>query len=101
MTVDLTAEVKQSDISQLDYTYNLLTGPTDDELEAVQAVAIAFLKKDRSIKSINKGNTDILFQAQTEDQLIARIDKSLEQIKEGKFQDADEFVKELYAEIDA
>ena len=101
MTVNLTAEVKQSDISQLDYTYNLLTGPTDDEWEAVQAVAIAFLKKDRSIKSINKGNTDILFQAQTEDQLIARIDKSLEQIKEGKFQDADEFVKELYAEIDA
>ena len=101
MAINFTAEIDRTDISQLDYTYDLLSGLSEDELEAVQAVAIAFLKKNRENKFVDEGDDNIPFRAQTEEQLIARIDHSLEQIKKGQFQDSEEFEKELFAEIDA
>ena len=101
MAINLSAELKRTDMSQLEYTYDLLSGLTDDELDAIQAVAIAFLKRDRGTRFVEEGDDVVPFQAQTEEQLIARIDHSLEQIKNGQFQDSEEFEKELFAEIDA
>ena len=100
MAINLTATVKRGDLSQLDYTYALLSGLSDDELEAVQAVAIAFLKNNNKATSHYKDDTIVPFQAQTEKQLLARIDHSLEQIKLGNYQDSEEFEKELLEEID-
>ncbi|MBQ6504612.1 MAG: hypothetical protein IJI57_11940 [Flexilinea sp.] len=97
MAINLIAELKPAELSNLDFTYDLLSSLTDDELEAVQAVAIAFLKKDRQTKLQDMYTP---FQAKTEDQLISRIDHSLEQIKSGKYQDAEEFEKELFTEIE-
>ena len=37
---------KRTDLSQLDYTYDLLSSLSDDELEAVQKVAIVFLNRN-------------------------------------------------------
>ena len=42
----------------------------------------------------------VLFQPQTEEQLLARIDQSLSQIDAGLYEDADDVVAELLAEID-
>ena len=100
MAINLTAELKRTDLSQLDYTYDLLSSLTDDELEAVQAVAIAFLKKDRQTRLVDKSDSYVPFRAQTEAQLINRIDHSLDQIKQGQYQDAEEFEEELFAELD-
>ena len=37
--------VNTSNISQLDYTLDLVSGLSDEELKAVQSVALVFLKK--------------------------------------------------------
>lgn len=100
MAINLTSVLKPDEISNLDYTYDLLSGLSDDELEAVQAVVIAFLKKDRQTKSELNQNAYTPFKAKTEEQLVSRIDHSLEQIKSGHYQDAEEFEKELFAEIE-
>ena len=100
MAINLIAGLRPAELSNLDFTYDLLTSLTDDELEAVQAVAIAFLKKNRQTVTDRLQDTYTPFQAKTEDQLVSRIDHSLEQIKSGNYQDAEDFEKELFAEID-
>ena len=46
MTISHLAEYKEADLSQLEYTYHLLTRLTDDELRAVQQVAIVFINRN-------------------------------------------------------
>ena len=95
MAIDILAENKRTDLSQLDYTYDLISSLTDDELEAVQAIAIAFIKKDRA-PYIAESRTSIHpFQPQTEEQLLARIDRSLEQISMGLYRDVESVEDEL------
>ena len=62
MTIDRIDIARRPDLSQLDYTYDLLSGLTDDELEAVQEVAIVFIKRKKE-----SSNTDDIapFQPQT------------------------------------
>lgn len=81
------------ELSMFDYTVDLLAALSDDELEAVQTVAITFLKKN----SNTFGSRDSVspFEPQSEEQLYARIDKSLSQIEEGQFQASEEVEEEL------
>jgi len=97
MPVFSVAELRKSGLSQLDYTQYLLTGLKEDQLEAVQAVIISFLKNGREIDETGPAP----FQPQTEAQLLARIDHSLEQIASGHFSDAEDVENELLSEIDA
>ena len=62
------------------------------QLDVVQAVV-------DTLEHQNAENV-ILFQPQTEEQLLARIDQSLPQIDAGLYEDADDVVAELLAEID-
>ena len=63
------------------------------QLDVVRAVV-------DTLDSQNAENV-VLFQPQTEEQLLARIDHSLAQIDAGLYEDADDVVAELMAEIDA
>ena len=100
MAVNSVNEFGRTGLSQLEYTYDLLTGLSDDELEAVQRVAIVFLKKNREHMISEKSETVIPFQPQTEEQLLARIDRSIAQIDAGLCEDLDSVVNEMLAEID-
>ena len=62
------------------------------QLDVVQAVV-------DTLEHQNAENV-VLFQPQTEEQLLARIDQSLSQIDAGLYEDADDAVAELLAEID-
>ena len=62
------------------------------QLDVVQAVLDIFEHQ-------NAENV-VLFQPKTEEQLLARIDQSLSQIDAGLYEDADNVVAELLAEID-
>ena len=46
MPVNSVSELRKTGLSELDYTQYLLSGLKEDQLEAVQAVIIALLKKD-------------------------------------------------------
>ena len=96
MPIHSVSELRKTGLSQLDYTQYLLSGLKEDQLEAVQAVIIAFLKNDGVIDEASPAP----FQPQTEAQLFERIDHSLAQIKDGKFTDAEDVENELLAEID-
>ena len=97
MTLDRVDVARRPDLSQLDYTYDLLSGLTDDELEAVQEVAIVFIKRKKG-----SDNTDAIapFQPQTEEQLLARIDHSISQIDPDSCEDLDDVVAEMMPGID-
>ena len=88
---------KRTDLSQLDYTYDLLSSLSDDELEAVQKVAIVFLNR-----KMETNNSDEItpFQPQTEEQLFARIDHSIAQINPDNCEDLEDVVAEIMSEID-
>jgi len=86
----------RKDYSQLDYTYGLLSGLTEEELNAVQAVIIAFLNKNMTGSILKQASP---FKPQTEEQLFARIDHSLGQIEAGLVTDSEEFEKEMLAGI--
>ena len=43
MAVNVSVDCARNDLSQLEYTYDLISSLSDDELEAVQKIAIAFL----------------------------------------------------------
>ena len=101
MALNSVVDVRRSDLSQLDYTFDLISGLTDDELEAIQAIAIAFLKNGRPIQKSNDNDDITPFQPQTEEQLLARIDRSLAQIEAGMYSDAEDVENELLAEIGA
>ena len=81
---------------QLDYTYGLLSGLTEEELSAVQAVIIAFLNKN--IAGSVSGEISP-FRPQTEEQLLARIDHSIAQIETGLVTDSEKFEEEMLAGI--
>ena len=46
MAVNVSVDCARNDLSQLEYTYDLISSLSDDELEAVQKIAIAFLTKN-------------------------------------------------------
>ena len=96
MPIHSVSELKKTGLSQLDYTQYLLSGLKEDQLEAVQAVIIAFLKDDGAFDETGPAP----FQPQTEAQLLDRIDHSLAQIEAGEFTDAEDVENELLAEID-
>jgi len=87
------------ELSMFDYTVDLLAALSDDELEAVQTVAITFLKKNSNTFEPNDSVSP--FEPQSEEQLFARIDKSLSQIEEGKFQSSEEVEEELLKGLDS
>ncbi len=97
MTIDRVDVARRPDLSQLDYTYDLLSGLTDDELEAVQEVAIVFIKRKKGAAS---SDSIAPFQPQTEEQLLARIDHSIAQIDPDSCEDLDAVVTEMMSGID-
>lgn len=99
MTSGAVAEYRRPDLSQLDYTYDLISGLSDDELEAVQSIAMAFIKKNKVSESTSDRQQPVPFQPQTEEQLLARIDHSLSQIESGEYSDAESVEQELLSGI--
>lgn len=101
MTSSAVSSSRRKDISPLDYTVDLLSGLNDEELEAIQAIAMAFIHSGK-LSDIEKSNDTISpFQPQSEEQLLKRIDHSLSQIEAGKLTNAAEVEEELLAEISA
>ena len=92
---------KKASLSELDYTCDLLTCLSNEELEAVQKIALVFINKNKNTSSAKANDTVIPFQRQTEEQLFARIDRSLMQMREGMGEDLDDVVKEMMSEIEA
>lgn len=91
---------KRPDISQLDYTFDLISSLTDDELEALQVVAVTFLKNKKSPGKDVESKGTVPFQPQSESQLLKRIDHSISQIKEGQYQEAEVAENEILEEIE-
>ena len=89
-------EIDRADFTQLDYTYGLLSGLTEEELNAVQAVVLAFLNRNMDDSSSLRISP---FRPQTEEQLLTRIDHSIAQIDAGLVTDSEEFEKEMLAGI--
>lgn len=101
--IDQVASYQTAGLSILDVTCDLLSGLTDDELNAVQTVARAFIVNNHDYKLASGSGSDdtvVPFQAQSEAQLLERIDHSLSQIKEGNYRDSEEVEDELLAGID-
>ena len=84
--------VVQKQEGQYDRIVTRLRRLSPKQLDVVQAVV-------DTLEHQNAENV-ILFQPQTEEQLLARIDQSLSQIDAGLYEDADDVVAELLAEID-
>ena len=94
------AEKNRIDLSPLDYTFDLLTGLSDPELQAIQTVAIAFLN-NRALTELPENISSIApFQPQTEESLFKRIDHSLSQIESGEYSDAEDVENELLMGIE-
>ena len=91
--------VNTTNISQLDYTLDLVSGLNDEELKAVQSVALVFLRKNNMPDSI-ASDEPIPFKPQTEKQLLDRIDHSLAQIKSGQVWDAEAVEEEMLKGLD-
>ena len=100
MAVNVSVDYARNDLSQLEYTYDLISCLSDDELEAVQKIAIAFLNKNRELDINNNIQSLKPFLPQTEDQLLKRIDRSVAQADAGMCIDADEVIDEMLAECD-
>lgn len=100
MDVGVSLATKRTGMSMLDYTYDLLTELSDDELVAVQNVAIAFIKKGVGSTVENSSGEVRPFQPQTEEQLLARIDHSLSQIDQGLYEDAEDVENEMLMGIE-
>ena len=100
MDVGVSLATNRTGKSMLDYTYDLLTELSDEELVAVQNVAIAFIKKGIS-NAVNNSSGEIRpFQPQTEEQLLDRIDHSLGQIDQGLFEAAEDVENEMLMGIE-
>lgn len=84
--------VVQRQEGQYDRIVTRLRRLSPRQLDVVQAVV-------DTLEQQNAENV-VLFQPQTEEQLLARIDQSLSQIDAGLYEDADDAVAELLAEID-
>lgn len=84
--------VVQRQEGQYDRIVTRLRRLSPKQLDVVQAVV-------DTLEQQNAENV-VLFQPQTEEQLLARIDQSLSQIDAGLYEDADDVVAELLAEID-
>ena len=77
--------------SMLDKTIDMIQILNDDELEAIQSVARIFIMNPQ---------IDRPYQRLSEEQLIARIDASLENVRKGLYEDADKVEADLIAEFD-
>ena len=100
MDFGVSMPAKREGLSTLDYTYDLLAELSDDELVAVQSIAIAFIKKSIS-KNIRSSSDEVSpFQPQTEEQLLTRIDHSLSQIDQGLYEDAEDIENEMLMGIE-
>ena len=88
---------KRNDLSQPDYTYDLISRLSDDELEAIQKAAIVFLNRKAESTSLD----DIVpFKPQSEEQLFVRFDHSLAQINPDICEVLEDVVAEMMSEID-
>ena len=76
--------------SVLDNTVDMLQILDDNELEAIQSVAEAFI----SNSSVSRP-----YRPLSEDELLARIDHSIDQIEQGAYQDSESFENELVREF--
>lgn len=92
-----TADYRRGDLSQPDYTYDLLSSLTDDELQAVQQVITVFINR-----KLDKMESDAIvpFKPQTEEQLFERIDRPLKQVDAGLCEDLDDVVAEMLSGIE-
>ncbi|GEM_PF-1940984 len=102
--MDQVASSQTAGLSVLDVTCDLLSGLTDDELNAVQTVARAFIVNNHDYKLTSESgikDTVAPFKAQSEAQLLDRIDHSLAQIEEGNYRNSEEVEEELLAGIDS
>ena len=59
-----TADYRRGDLSQLDYTYDLLSSLTDNELQAVQRVITVFINRKFDKMELN---AIVPFKPQTEE----------------------------------
>ena len=100
MDIGVPLSAKRAEMSTLDYTCDLLSELSDDELIAVQSVAIAFIRN--GIRNSTKNSSEEIrpFQPQTERQLLARIDHSLDQIKQSLYEDAEDVESEMIMGIE-
>ena len=72
-------------MSTLESTVSMLEMLSEKDLMVIQSVAAAFLEKYE------------MYQPQTEDQLLARIDAAIEHAQQGKLRDGREISSELRA----
>ena len=77
-----------ADRSLLDTTIEILRHLNDEQLEAIHSVAKAFA---------SSSGDDDFFKPQTEEELVARIDASLADIKAGRYEDAEAVAEKLRA----
>lgn len=76
--------------SILDNTVDMIQMLNDDELQAIQSVARVFIAKP---------NSDRIYKPLTEDQIVKRIDASLEQVSAGMYEDSEIAEQEIIAEF--
>ena len=88
---------KRADLSQLDYTLDLISCLSDDELEAVQKIAIVFINNK---KENNSTDNIAPFQKQTEGDLLLRVDHSVAQINSAHCEDLEDVYNEMMSGID-
>lgn len=77
-------------MSTLDTTISMIQLLSDSDLEAIQGIAKAFLAKT---------NGTSVYEPQTEEQLLARIDASIEHAKQGIYEDIEKVERELVQEF--
>ena len=70
-------------MSTFEATVSMLEMLSENDLKVIQSVAAAFLEKYE------------MYQPQTEDQLLARIDTAIEHAQQGMLRDAKDISKEL------
>lgn len=77
-------------MSTLDTTISMIQLLSDSDLEAIQGIAKAFLAKT---------NETAVYKPQTEEQLLARVDVSIEHAKRGMHEDVEIVESELIREF--
>lgn len=77
-------------MSTLDTTISMIQLLSDSDLEAIQGIAKAFLAKT---------NETAVYEPQTEEQLLARVDASIEHAKQGMYEDIESVECDLIQEF--
>lgn len=78
-------------MSALDRTISMIQLLSDSDIEAVQVIVQALYEKTQL--------SDAIYKPQTEEQLLARIDASIEHGKNGLYEDAEKVEKDLIKEF--